>query len=121
MSTSGDSVSAAPISGPDPQTKLRTQGGSTESTILHSSTTASGSTGAGLTTAVLPQASAGPILPAQLVIGKLNGLMHATTPIGSRTATPPARNVPAGFDTGVGGNPSWRESAAKAAYLSRRA
>ena len=58
--------------------------------MRHSSATPSGSTGAGLTTTVLPQASAGPILPAQLVIGKLNGVMHATTPIGSRTTTPAA-------------------------------
>ena len=73
MSTSGDSHSAAPISGAEPQTKLTTPGGSTESTMRHSSATPSGSTGAGLTTTVLPQASAGPILPAQLVIGKLYG------------------------------------------------
>ena len=40
--------------------------------------TASGSCGAGFTTTVLPIASAGPILPAMLTIGKLYGVMHAT-------------------------------------------
>src|SRR5438270_13129453 len=48
--------------------------------------TARGSCGAGLTTTVLPIASAGPILPAMLTIGKLYGVMHATTPTGWRTA-----------------------------------
>ena len=73
MSTSGDSTSASPISGPEPQTKFTTPGGSTASTMRQSSATPSGSTGAGFTTTVLPHASAGPILPAQLVIGKLYG------------------------------------------------
>src|SRR5512147_2671117 len=94
MSTSGDAQSAAPISGVEPQTKLTTPGGSTESIMRQSSATPSGSTGAGLTTTVLPQASAGPILPAQLVIGKLYGVMQATTPIGSRTAMPDATPLP---------------------------
>ena len=88
MSTSGDSQSATPISGDEPQTKLTTPGGRTESIMRQSSATPSGSIGAGLTTTVLPQASAGPTLPAQLVIGKLYGVMHATTPTGSRTAMP---------------------------------
>ena len=43
------------------------------STMRQSSATPSGSTGAGFTTTVLPHASAGPILPAQFVIGKLYG------------------------------------------------
>ncbi len=49
---------------------------------------ASGSWGAGLTTTVLPMASAGPILPAVLVSGKLYDEMAATTPTGARRATP---------------------------------
>src|SRR5216684_3167182 len=88
ISTSGDDVSAAPISGPDPHTKFSTPAGSTVLTMRHSSTTPRGSIGAGLTTTVLPQARAAPILPAQLVMGKLNGVMQATTPIGSRTTSP---------------------------------
>ena len=44
--------------------------------------TASGSCDAGRTTTVLPIASAGPILPAMFTIGKLYGVMHATTPTG---------------------------------------
>ncbi len=50
---------------------------------------ASGSCGAGLTTTVLPMASAGPTLPAVLVSGKLYDVMAATTPTGARRATPP--------------------------------
>ena len=74
--------------------------------MRHSSATPSGSTGAGLTTTVLPHASAGPILPAQLVIGKLNGVMQATTPTGSRTTRPPARPLPARPETIGGGRAS---------------
>ena len=88
MSTSGAATSASPTSGPGPQTKLSTPGGSTSATMRQSSATPRGSAGAGFTTTVLPQASAGPIFPAQLVIGKLNGLMAATTPTGSRTTVP---------------------------------
>ena len=40
---------------------------------------------AGRTTTVLPIASAGPSLPAMLTIGKLYGVMQATTPTGSLT------------------------------------
>src|SRR5213080_2666253 len=88
MSTSGASTSASPISGPWPPTKLSTPGGRTPATIRQSAATPSGSAGAGFTTTVLPQASAAPIFPAQLVIGKLKGVMQATTPIGSRATRP---------------------------------
>ena len=53
--------------------------------------TASGSCGAGLITTVLPVASAGATLPAIDVIGKLYGVMHATTPTGWRSPTAPMR------------------------------
>ena len=42
-----------------------------------------GPAGAGFTTTVLPMASAGPILPAMLVSGKLYEVMAATTPTGA--------------------------------------
>src|ERR1041384_649939 len=117
MFTSGDTLSASPISGPDPQTKLITPGGRTAFTIRQSSATPSGSTGDGLTTTVLPQASAGPILPAQLVIGKLNGVMQATTPTGSRTAMPDATPVPCRPLSVCGGNGSWAGALARPAYF----
>src|SRR5437667_152653 len=91
MSTSAASTSASPISGPWPPTKLRTPGGRTAATIRQSAATPSGSAGAGFTTTVLPQARAAPIFPAQFVIGKLKGVMQATTPIGSRVTRPCAR------------------------------
>ena len=69
--------------------------------------TASGSWGAGFTTTVLPIASAGPILPAMLTIGKLYGVMHATTPTGCRTAiapiSPPDASAVAGISLGGSG------------------
>ena len=72
MSTSGDSTSAAPASAPDPVTMLTTPGGKPASSMTRPiSSTLNGSWGAGLTTTVLPAASAGATLPAMLVIGKL--------------------------------------------------
>src|SRR5213080_2518648 len=97
MSTSGDSTSAAPTSALDPVTTLTTPGGKpTSSRTRTNSITANGSCGAGLITTVFPVASAGAILPAMLAIGKLYGVMHATTPTGGRRAsapiTPPGAN-----------------------------
>ena len=57
--------------------------------IFTSSITASGFCDAGRTTTVLPIASAGPSLPAMLTIGKLYGVMHATTPTGARRTIAP--------------------------------
>src|SRR6185503_1052806 len=116
MSTSGDSTSARPTSGPEPQTKFTTPGGNTSPTMRQSSATPSGSTGAGFTTTVLPHASAGPILPAEFVIGKFDGVMHATTPIGSRTARPVCTVEP----TSRGGNGSCGIRPASSAYFSSR-
>ena len=66
--------------------------------------TASGSCGAGFTTTVLPIASAGPIFPAMFTIGKLYGVMQATTPTGWRTTiapmSPPAASAVAGISLG---------------------
>ena len=45
----------------------------------------------------------GPILPAQLVIGKLNGVMQATTPTGSRTAMPERDARPGPLARGASG------------------
>ena len=50
---------------------------------------ASGSCGAGLTTTVLPAASAGATLPAMLTMGKLYEVMQATTPRGWRLTMAP--------------------------------
>src|SRR5438132_10119871 len=107
---------ASPISDPEPQTKPITPGGRTVAAIRQSAATPSGSTGAGFTTTVLPQASAGPIFPAQFVIGKLNGVMQATTPTGSRVAIPHARPAPPSI--GRGNTSSSGERAAISAYLS---
>ena len=72
MSTSGEATSASAGAGPSLTTMLMTPGGKPASTNTSPSfTMASGSCGAGFTTTVLPIASAGPSLPAMLVIGKL--------------------------------------------------
>ena len=63
--------------------------------------TARGSCGAGLTTTVLPMASAGPILPDMFTIGKLYDVMQLTTPTGARWPTaeinPPGANAVVGM------------------------
>ena len=90
MSTSGESTRAAAGSGPEALTRLTTPGGNpTSSRIRTSSTMARGSWGAGLTTTVLPAASAGATLPAILTIGKLYEVTQATTPTGWRLTIPP--------------------------------
>ncbi len=44
-----------------------------------------GSFSLGFSSTVLPQASALPIIQSGTIAGKLNGVMHATTPTGCRT------------------------------------
>ena len=90
QSTSSASTSAAEEAGALPLTRLTTPGGKPTSLRMRtSSTMASGSCGAGLTTTVLPAASAGATLPAMFTIGKLYEVMHATTPSGWRLTMPP--------------------------------
>ena len=48
----------------------------------------SGVSSAGLSTTVLPAASAGPIFQEAMVSGKFHGTMSPTTPSGSRTVNP---------------------------------
>ena len=90
QSTSSASTSAAEEAGPLPLTRLTTPGGKPTSLRMRtSSTMARGSCGAGLTTTVLPEASAGATLPAMLTMGKLYEVMQATTPTGWRLTMPP--------------------------------
>src|SRR3954453_22555489 len=108
MSTCFDDTSASPAAAPEPVTTLTTPGGKPASfTNSTTRTTASGSCGAGFTTTVLPMASAGPILPAMFTIGKLYGVMHATTPTGWRTAialiSPPDASAVDGISLGGSG------------------
>ena len=73
-----------------PLTRFTTPGGKPTSWRMRtSSTMARGSCGAGFTTTVLPEASAGATLPAMLTMGKLYEVMHATTPRGWRFTMPP--------------------------------
>ena len=69
--------------------------------------TASGFCDAGRTTTVLPIASAGPSFPAMFTIGKLYGVMHATTPTGARRTiapmSPPGASAVAGISPGGSG------------------
>src|SRR5690349_11890261 len=123
MSTDGDDTSASPTSAPLPTTTLTTPGGKpASSSNSPNRTTASGSCGAGFTTTVLPIASAGPILPAMFTIGKLYGVMHATTPTGWRRAiapiNPPGASAVCGIS--IGGSGITFDSNAYRAYVSKR-
>ena len=85
--------------------------------ISASTSTAKGSCGAGFITTVHPTASAGAILPAMFVSGKLYGEMHATAPTGWRcTYAPMSAPGASGVDaTGDGGNARSKSSPASRA------
>src|SRR3954452_23008534 len=107
MSMSDDAVSAAAGAASAPVITLTTPGGNPTSCMISARTRiASGSCGAGLTTTVQPTASAGAILPATLVSGKLYGEMHATAPTGSRLTCAPmsAPGASGVLRTGDGGS-----------------
>jgi hypothetical protein len=64
-------------------------------TIPSSSTAVSGVSSAGLSTTVLPAASAGPSFQDAIAIGKFQGVISPTTPSGSRKvkSMPPATGM----------------------------
>ncbi len=96
LSTSSCSTSAAPVS-PKPVTMLTTPGGMPASRQSSPSLSAdSGDCSAGLSTVVLPQASAGASFQAAISSGKFQGMICPTTPTGCRT-----RYVKAGARTGT--------------------
>src|SRR6476469_3458575 len=82
----------SPTTDPDPSTRLKTPGGSPDAARISASTQAQpGVHWAGLNTTVFPNASAGAIFQAGMAIGKFQGVINPTTPIGSRvisTSTP---------------------------------
>jgi hypothetical protein len=83
--TSGALVKASPIATGSPQTRLSTPGGKPASSSSSNSSTAdSGVCSAGLSTTVLPAATAGASLRVTIDEGKFHGVMHATTPRGRR-------------------------------------
>ena len=88
LSMSGSRTSAAPVA-PSPGTIATTPGGSSASWMISASSSAvSGVVSAGLSTAVLPQASAGASFQAAISSGKFQGTICAATPSGS-TWRPP--------------------------------
>ncbi len=85
--TSGCSTSAAPASSPKPVTSPRTPLGSPASMSTSASLIAtSGVSSAGLKTTALPANRAGISFQQGIAIGKFQGVMQPTTPIGTRSA-----------------------------------
>ena len=85
LSTPGCAASAAPAS-PKPVTTLTTPSGKPAShTSCASRSAVSGVCSAGLSTTVLPQASAAPSFQAAISSGKFQGMIWPTTPTGSRS------------------------------------
>jgi hypothetical protein len=83
--TRSSSTKTLPISAAGPVTIDSSSRGSPASwRIATSSIAASGATDAGFSTAPQPAATAGPTLCAARLSGKLNGVIAATTPIGTR-------------------------------------
>ena len=85
LATSGCSTSRCPHVRPGPATTLTTPSGSPRRRAMRSNSSAvSGVSSAGLSTTVLPAASAGASFHAAIVSGKFHGVISATTPSGSR-------------------------------------
>ena len=86
MSTRGSSASCAPSRWSAEVTMLTTPGGKSVCSAMMRPTSAAhhGVSGAGLSTTVLPAASAGPILARLRWCGKFHGVIAPTTPNGSR-------------------------------------
>jgi hypothetical protein len=83
-------TSASPISGPPART-LTTPGGTSASAMISASVKAvSGVVSAGLSTTVLPVASAGAIFHAAISNGKFHGMTCPATPIGRGDGPKPA-------------------------------
>ena len=93
LATSGCSASRVPITEPLPVTTWSTPSGRPASSASSARRTAvSGVISAGLTTMVLPVASAGPTFHEVMATGKFQGMIAPTTPSGSWKvmSTPPA-------------------------------
>ena len=88
LSTPGCATSAAPVP-PSPVMMLTTPGGrSASAQISASSSAVSGVVSAGLSTTVLPHASAGAIFQAAISSGKFQGMIEPTTPTGAGCSLP---------------------------------
>ena len=89
LATSGCSTSRCPQVRPGPATTLTTPSGIPAASAIRSNSSAvSGVSSAGLSTTVLPAASAGASFQAAIVSGKFHGVISPTTPSGSRTVMP---------------------------------
>ena len=96
LATSGCSTRRWPHVRPGPTRTFTTPSGSPASRAISAKRSAvNGVSSAGLSTTVLPAASAGPSFQAAIVSGKFHGVMRPTTPTGSRTvqAWPPATGI----------------------------
>ena len=90
LSTPGCSTSARPVS-PAPVTMLTTPGGRSACwQISANSSAVSGVVSAGLSTTVLPAASAGAIFQASISSGKFHGMTWPATPSGRGSGPNPA-------------------------------
>src|SRR5688572_12846008 len=82
--TSGAATSAAPTAGPVPSTTLNTPAGIPAACADSASSTATcDDISAGLSTTVLPNASAGAAFQSGIASGKFHGVIRPTTPNGS--------------------------------------
>jgi hypothetical protein len=96
FATSSCSTSLCPHTEPGPATTFTTPSGIPASSAIRSNSIAvSGVSSAGLSTMVLPAASAGAIFQDAIVSGKFHGVIRPTTPSGSRNvmSTPPATGI----------------------------
>src|SRR5690348_15683494 len=81
--TAGALISAGPITSPAPRRMLTTPGGMPAAAAHSASATAhAADASAGLSTIVLPNASAGAAFQSGIATGKFHGVISATTPSG---------------------------------------
>ena len=86
LSTLGCLTSASPAIEPLPGSTLNTPGGTPASSASSAIRIAvSGVSSAGLSTTVLPAASAGAVFQPTMIMGKFHGTIAPTTPSGSRS------------------------------------
>ena len=96
LATSGCSTSRWPTVAPEPTSTFTTPSGIPASLAISSKRSAvMGVSTAGLSTTVLPAASAGASFQEAINSGKFQGVINPTTPSGSRTvnACPPATGI----------------------------
>ena len=114
LRTRGSEARALPTTLPPPVMVWTASGGTPASSMISQRRSATtGVSEAGLLITALPAASAGPTLWQTRCSGKLNGVMAATTPQGTRIVNPNLSRTPGPPSSGITSEPSRLASSAE--------